>query len=76
MTLQASGSFWASFNLREDQLDDLHIGSPVELMPADSSARVAARIAEIVPRGEFAPGAPPAPSATMTSAPSSFAPIR
>lgn len=54
MTLRASASPWASFNLREDQLDDLRVGSRVELMPADGSARVDARISEITPRGEFA----------------------
>jgi HlyD family secretion protein len=54
MTLQALGERWASFNLREDQLDELHIGSSVGLMPTDGSARIDARIAEIIPRGEFA----------------------
>ena len=54
MTLQSSGRPWASFNLREDQLDDLHIGSIVQLMSIDGSARIDARIAEIIPRGEFA----------------------
>jgi HlyD family secretion protein len=54
MTLQKVGERWASFNLREDQLDGLTIGFPVELMPADSSAPISARIDEIVPRGEFA----------------------
>jgi hypothetical protein len=52
--LQASGRPWASFNMREDQLDDLHIGSRVELTPTEGSARIDARIAEIIPRGEFA----------------------
>ena len=33
MTLEMAGARWASFNLREDQLDDLHIGSPIELLP-------------------------------------------
>jgi HlyD family secretion protein len=54
MTLEASGRPWASFNMREDHLDDLHIGSRAELMPPDGSARIEARIAEIIPRGEFA----------------------
>jgi HlyD family secretion protein len=54
MTLQAFGRLWASFNLREDQLDNLHIDSRVGLMSSDGSARIDARIAEIIPRGEFA----------------------
>jgi len=54
MTLEAAGERWASFNLREDQLDDLRIGSPVELLPLAGGDRIAARVAEIIPRGEFA----------------------
>ncbi len=54
MTLQTAGRRWASFNLREDQLDSLHIGSSVELAPAGGAALIEARIDEIVPRGEFA----------------------
>ena len=54
MTLETAGERWASFNLREDQLDDLHIGSPVELLPLADGDRIAARVAEIIPRGEFA----------------------
>lgn len=54
MKLQAPGERWASFNLREDQLDDLRIGSRVELLPASGNDRIEARIAEIIPRGEFA----------------------
>jgi HlyD family secretion protein len=54
MALHKAGHRWASFNLREDQLDDLRIGSPVELIPAGPTDPIAARISEIVPRGEFA----------------------
>jgi HlyD family secretion protein len=54
MTLEAGGRRWATFNLREDQLDGLRIGSPIELLPAGGSDRIQARVAEIVPRGEFA----------------------
>jgi len=54
LTLQAAGRPWASFNLREDQLDDLRIGSRVELVPPGGAALIEARIDEIVPRGEFA----------------------
>jgi multidrug resistance efflux pump len=54
MTLQRSGERWASLNLREDLLDDLRIGSRVELRPADGTPSIEAKIDEIVPRGEFA----------------------
>jgi HlyD family secretion protein len=54
MTLHKAGQHWASFNLREDHLDGVSIGFPVELTLADGSAPIHARIAEIIPRGEFA----------------------
>jgi HlyD family secretion protein len=54
MTLEAAGRRWASFNLREDQLGGLRIGSPVQLDPAGGAAQIDARVSEIVPRGEFA----------------------
>lgn len=54
MTLHKAGEHWASFNLREDDLDGLGIGFPIELRPADGGAPMNARIDEIVPRGEFA----------------------
>ena len=54
MTLQMAARRWASFNMREDQIDDLRIGSGVELLPANGSERIQARIGEIIPRGEFA----------------------
>jgi HlyD family secretion protein len=40
--------------LREGQLDGLTIGFPVELTTADGNAPIDSRIADIVPRGEFA----------------------
>jgi HlyD family secretion protein len=52
--LHKAGQYWASFNLREDHLDGLGIGFPIELMLTDGSAPINARIDEIVPRGEFA----------------------
>lgn len=54
MTSQKVGERWASFNLREDQLDELRVGSRVELMPGDGTPPINAQIDEIVPRGEFA----------------------
>jgi HlyD family secretion protein len=43
-----------SFNFREDQLDGLHIGSSVQLLRLAGNDRIAARVTEIMPRGEFA----------------------
>ena len=40
MTLQARGQAWTNFNLREDQLDGLTIGFPVELTTADDNAPI------------------------------------
>jgi HlyD family secretion protein len=54
MTLEATGRRWTSFNLREDQLDGLHIGAPVELLLAGGNIPIEGRVAEIIPRGEFA----------------------
>jgi HlyD family secretion protein len=54
MTLEGAGRRWASFNLREDQLDGLRIGSPIELLPVAAADRIEAAISEIIPRGEFA----------------------
>jgi HlyD family secretion protein len=54
MTLHKAGEHWASFNLREDRLDGLAIGVPLQLVTADGSAPIEARLDEIVPRGEFA----------------------
>ncbi len=54
MTLHKAGEHWASFNLREDHLDGLGIGVPIQLVMADGDAPINASIDEIVPRGEFA----------------------
>jgi HlyD family secretion protein len=54
MTLEGAGRRWASFNLREDQLDGLRIGSPIELLPVVAADCIEAAISEIIPRGEFA----------------------
>ena len=50
---QKAGQRWAAFNLREDQLNELRIGSRVELIPAGGDAPIYAGIDEIIPRGEF-----------------------
>jgi HlyD family secretion protein len=54
MTIERLGHRWASFNLREDQMGALRIGEPVRLVPAGVGVGTAARVTEIVQRGEFA----------------------
>jgi HlyD family secretion protein len=54
LTLEAAEKPWVSFNLREDQLGDLRLGSRVSLDAAGRGERIEARVTEIVPRGEFA----------------------
>ena len=54
LTMEATGRRWTSFNLREDQFGELRIGSPVDLLLAGGVDRIAARVTEIIPRGEFA----------------------
>lgn len=53
MTLLADGGRWFGFTLREDALGPLRIGDEVTLMAADGQ-RIAARVAELRPLGEFA----------------------
>jgi hypothetical protein len=48
MTLQARGQAWTNFNLREDQLDGLTVGFPVELMPASASIRFVSDCMQVV----------------------------
>jgi hypothetical protein len=54
MTHHPTGHRWARFNLLEDQLDDLRIGSRVELTAPDRGGPIEAGVVEIAPRGEFA----------------------
>jgi HlyD family secretion protein len=54
MTIETIGNRWASFNLREDQMDAVRIGERVRLAPVGAADGVDARVTEMVPRGEFA----------------------
>ena len=67
MTLQKAGQRWASFNLREDQLGDLRIGSRVELIPADGTRRSMPGSTKSSRAANSPLGVPPAPSATTIS---------
>jgi multidrug resistance efflux pump len=48
MTLQARGQAWTGFNLREDQLDGLIIGFPVELTATGASIRFVSDCMQVV----------------------------
>jgi multidrug resistance efflux pump len=54
MTIERTGNRWASFNLREDQMNDVRIGEPVWLFPVGTIDGITAHVTEIVPRREFA----------------------
>lgn len=54
IALEAAGRRWASFNLREDQFGDLHLGSRVKVVPTSGSDAIDVQVTEIIPRGEFA----------------------
>jgi HlyD family secretion protein len=53
MTLEAKGGRWASFTIREDELNGLTIGSQVKLRTADGRS-IPGRLTELRPLGEFA----------------------
>jgi HlyD family secretion protein len=53
MTLELEGRNWFAFTLREDKLGGLIIGAAATLVTADGR-RIAARVSELRPLGEFA----------------------
>jgi multidrug resistance efflux pump len=53
MTLEVGHERWFTFTIREDLLAGIAIGAPVELLTARGD-RVAARVTELRPLGEFA----------------------
>ena len=54
LTVTATESPWFSFNIREDQLHGLDIGSPLTLIEGQDGHRIAARVSEIRRLGDFA----------------------
>jgi multidrug resistance efflux pump len=54
LTVAATQSPWFSFNIREDQLHGLGIGSQLALIQGEDGQRIAARISEIRRLGDFA----------------------
>jgi HlyD family secretion protein len=53
MTIEANGQPWFAFTLREDALNGITIGKTVGLL-TDDGRRIAARVTELRPLGEFA----------------------
>ena len=53
MTIDVSAARWFAFTLREDDLKQLTVGSDVTLT-TDDGRRIAARVTELRPLGEFA----------------------
>ena len=53
MTIDANAAWWFAFTLREDDLKQLTVGSDVTLT-TDDGRRIAARVTELRPLGEFA----------------------
>jgi HlyD family secretion protein len=53
MTLDAAKERWITFNLREDRLDGIDIGTKLDLIAAGGRT-IAARVTEIRGLGEFA----------------------
>ena len=53
MTMDVDGQRWFTFTLREDTLDGITIGGTVTLT-TDDGRRIAARVTELRPLGEFA----------------------
>jgi multidrug resistance efflux pump len=53
LTIDANAAWWFAFTLREDDLKQLTVGSDVTLT-TDDGRRIAARVTELRPLGEFA----------------------
>jgi HlyD family secretion protein len=53
LTLNAPNERWFSFTVREDRLGNIAVGAPVTLATT-AGQRVAGRVTEILPLGEFA----------------------
>jgi HlyD family secretion protein len=54
ITIEAAGQPWLSFNVREDRLAGITIGSTVNVQVAGASAPLAAVVTELSPIGQFA----------------------
>ena len=54
VTIEAAGQPWLSFNVREDRLHGITVGSAVEVIAAGGSDRYPGLVTELSPIGQFA----------------------
>jgi HlyD family secretion protein len=54
LTIEATGEPWLSFNIREDRLHDVTVGSRVELALAGHDERFSGVVTEVLPLGAYA----------------------
>ena len=54
VTVEATTQPWLSFNVREDRLDGITVGSAVEVMTAGGSAALPGLVTELSPIGQYA----------------------
>jgi HlyD family secretion protein len=54
LTMETAGQPWLSFNVREDQLQGITVGSHVDLIAAGRNDRFAGVVTELLPLGAFA----------------------
>ena len=54
VTIEATGLPWLSFNVREDRLGAISVGSTVDVRAAGASTPVPGLVTEITPIGQFA----------------------
>ncbi len=54
LVIEATGEQWLSFNMREDQLQGLTVGSKVDIERAGTGEPIPALVTQLVPLGSFA----------------------
>jgi len=54
VTVEATAQSWLSFNVREDRLDGITVGSAVEVMAAGGSAPLPGLVTQLSPIGQYA----------------------
>jgi HlyD family secretion protein len=54
LTIEAAARPWISFNVREDRLDGITVGSRLDLVAAGHDGRFSGVVTELLPLGEFA----------------------
>jgi HlyD family secretion protein len=54
LTMEATGQRWFSFNMREERLGGVTVGSTVNIMPSGSTSANSAVVTQLLPLGSFA----------------------